>query len=187
MVATWGWRVATISGVQLPWNVDQAVSETHELSAGQCRSVRWGRASEGTALAGRDAPTPTPTPTNTQSPAAPPQAPTRPWGEHEELPIWETHVHWHSSKVKTSRGKIWGRELSTDTEVKMSWGKICGRDLSLMTQFKSRSEFSYWHFTGSQRASDSHAAPAMARTAPWAAPCTCCQTFKSTHGTLEKR
>lgn len=24
MVATWGWRVATISGVQLPWNADEA-------------------------------------------------------------------------------------------------------------------------------------------------------------------
>lgn len=42
-----------------------------------------------------------------------------------------------------------------------------------MTQFKSQNEFwqnECWHFTGSQRASDSHDAPAMAQTAPLEAP-----------------
>lgn len=52
----------------------------------------------------------------------------------------------------------------------MSWGKIWGWDFSLMTRFKNQSEFGYWHFTGSQRVSDSHAALAMVQSAPQAAP-----------------
>lgn len=124
MVATWGWRVATISGVQLPWNVDQAVSETHELrqvSAGQCVGRAGPGAREGTHRHRHQHP----------DPAAPPQEPSWPWGEHQELGI-SSPVTQFESQNKLGK-KIWGREeLSDDTVRKSKWaGEKFGDGISL--------------------------------------------------------
>lgn len=123
MVATWGWRVATISGVQLPWNVDQAVSETHELrqvSAGQCAGQRRARR-EGTRRHRQQHQHPEPALLHRHL-----------QGPQESTSNWQSPVHWHSSKVKTGWGKIWGQNLSDDKVQKSKWaGEKFGEGMSL--------------------------------------------------------
>lgn len=151
--------------------------------------MRWAAGpGEGTALAlcgagGRDAPTPTPTPT-----PRPCSSSTGTFTALGRAPgtgnLQSSDTIRESKQVGEKFGD--GSSPMTQFESQNELGRNLGMgSLSLMTQLKSKSEFcSNWHFTGSQRASDSHAALAMAQRAPWAAPCTCCQTFKPT---LEKR
>lgn len=136
----------------------------------------------GTALAGRDTPTPTPTPRPCSSSTGTFMALRRAPGTGN---LQSTDTVRKSKQVGEKFGD--GSSPMTQFESQNELGKSLGTGSLSDDTVQNQSEFSSnWHFTGTQRASDSHAALAMAQSAPWAAPCTCCQTFKPTHGTLEK-
>lgn len=133
MVATWGWRVATISGVQLPWNVDQAVSKTHELrqvSAGQCVGQQGQARGTALALCGAGGKGRTDTNTNIQT-----------------LQLLHRHLH---GPEESTRSWESGNHMSSDTVQKSKRvGEKFGDGISPMTQFKSKNELGKNLGTGS--------------------------------------